>query len=176
VRLGGDPARGQFGQFNVAGNVSLAGTLNATTLLGGFQPNPGDTFRVLTFGSRTGDFTTKNLYHDDTVALTTSYKTTPGSLDLLAVLAPQHGSPGQPVPVSGQPFPTAPDIGPSILPAPAAPDGEGAGLPMPAVLGAASGAGQELEQLDSLFWLWADRPEAEAALEALGALVVPSGN
>jgi hypothetical protein len=173
VELG--PASSQFGQLNVTDHATLAGTLD-TTLVAPYHPNPGDTFQVLIFDSRTGDFTTKNLYRDDTVALTTSYRTTPDSLDLLAVPAPQHGSPGQPVPVSGQPFPTAPDIGPSILPVPPAPDGEGAGLPMPAAVGGAPGAGPEVERTDSLFWLWAERPEAEAALEALGALVLPAGS
>src|SRR5262249_18441856 len=49
----------QFDRLAVSGAASLAGTLNVTTL-GGFLPNIGDTFRVLTFASHTGDFDTYN--------------------------------------------------------------------------------------------------------------------
>ena len=44
-----------FDQLQVQGTASLAGTLNVSSI-GGFHPSIGDTFRVLTFASRTGDF------------------------------------------------------------------------------------------------------------------------
>ena len=42
--------------LSISGAATLSGTL-AVDLLGGFTPDLGDTFRVLSFGSRTGDFT-----------------------------------------------------------------------------------------------------------------------
>ena len=47
-------------QVNVSGTATLDGTLNMT-LIGAFVPGPTDVFTVMTFGSRVGDFATKNL-------------------------------------------------------------------------------------------------------------------
>jgi hypothetical protein len=60
VQLGDVPASGQFGQLVVTGQATLDGTLQID-LVNGYMPNPGDTFTIVTFGSRSGDFTTLNL-------------------------------------------------------------------------------------------------------------------
>jgi len=56
VGLGGTAA-GQFDRIQVTGAATLGGTLNVS-LVGGFLPAIGDTFEILTFASRTGDFAT----------------------------------------------------------------------------------------------------------------------
>jgi hypothetical protein len=55
IDLGGTTVGTQYDQLNVSGAVNLDGTL-LVQLINGFTPAPGDTFRVLVFGSRTGDF------------------------------------------------------------------------------------------------------------------------
>jgi outer membrane autotransporter protein len=55
IELG--PKGGISDQLSVSGHVSLAGALTVTNV-SGFTPSPGDQFRVLTFTSRTGDFST----------------------------------------------------------------------------------------------------------------------
>ncbi|MBX3301370.1 MAG: putative Ig domain-containing protein [Nitrospira sp.] len=49
-----------FGRLLIAGPASLDGTLDVT-LVDGFVPAPGDRFQFMTFGSRTGSFSTTNL-------------------------------------------------------------------------------------------------------------------
>jgi hypothetical protein len=58
VRLAGTNA-GQFDRLSVSGNAALDGTLRAT--LDGYAPVAGDTFPVLTFGTRTGSFATHDV-------------------------------------------------------------------------------------------------------------------
>jgi fibronectin-binding autotransporter adhesin len=48
------------GQLNVSGQASVDGTLSAVAV-DGYQPNPGDSFLVLTYGSRSGSFATVNV-------------------------------------------------------------------------------------------------------------------
>jgi hypothetical protein len=57
VQLGGTAA-GQFSQISVTGLATLDGTLNVT-LVNGFTPAAGNTFQIMPFGSRSGDFATK---------------------------------------------------------------------------------------------------------------------
>jgi hypothetical protein len=59
LQLGGSIAGSTFDQLQVDGTAMLAGTLNVS-LNSGFHAGLGDTFRVLTFGSRSGDFTAFN--------------------------------------------------------------------------------------------------------------------
>ena len=59
IEVGGATACGQRDQLQVSGVASLAGTLTAT-LTDGFTPTSGQTFPVVTYGSRTGTFTTVN--------------------------------------------------------------------------------------------------------------------
>ena len=59
IQVGGLTAGTEHDQLNVDGVATLSGTLNVA-LINGFSPADGDTFEVLTFGSRSGDFDTKN--------------------------------------------------------------------------------------------------------------------
>jgi hypothetical protein len=57
VQIGGSPASGLFGRLDVSAVANLDGTL-AVTLIG-YTPTSGDTYAVLTFGSRNeSDFAT----------------------------------------------------------------------------------------------------------------------
>ncbi|HUP94510.1 MAG TPA: filamentous hemagglutinin N-terminal domain-containing protein [Burkholderiales bacterium] len=58
VQLAGT-APGTFSALSVSGNAALAGTLNLSTI-GGYTPAIGDTFDVLTAGSRSGIFALTN--------------------------------------------------------------------------------------------------------------------
>jgi hypothetical protein len=58
VQLGGTAA-GQFSRVVVIGQATLDGILDVTEV-GGFTPAAGDTFQVMSFGSSSGDFATKN--------------------------------------------------------------------------------------------------------------------
>ena len=60
VQLGDVPASGQFGLLVVDNQATLNGTLQID-LVNGDPGNPGDTFPIVTFGSRSGDFTTLSL-------------------------------------------------------------------------------------------------------------------
>ena len=55
MELAGNVAGSQYDQFIVAGEASLAGTLEVS-LLDGFEPQAGDTFDILQFGALSGDF------------------------------------------------------------------------------------------------------------------------
>ncbi|HEX8071742.1 MAG TPA: FG-GAP-like repeat-containing protein [Pyrinomonadaceae bacterium] len=57
VEIGGATACTQFDRLAITGSATLGGTLNAT-LTGGFNPPAGQTFQVLTYGSRAGTFAT----------------------------------------------------------------------------------------------------------------------
>jgi hypothetical protein len=76
IQLGGTSA-GQFGQLTVSGTATLAGTLSVT-LVNGYVPTTGDTIPVLTYGSRSGDFTT------GPVGFNRSYDDVDGILNLVA--------------------------------------------------------------------------------------------
>jgi hypothetical protein len=58
INLGGT-APGQFDVLAVGGLATLDGTMNVS-LVNGFHPSLGDAFKVLTFGSRSGIFSTIN--------------------------------------------------------------------------------------------------------------------
>jgi hypothetical protein len=60
LHLGGTTVGSQYDQLQVHGLAMLDGTLNIT-LVGGFSPAVGDSFRILTFNSRSGDFAAINL-------------------------------------------------------------------------------------------------------------------
>jgi hypothetical protein len=59
VELGG-PAAGQFDRLQLSGSAALDGTLRVA-LANAFVPEPGQTFEVLTFGSRSGAFSSVEL-------------------------------------------------------------------------------------------------------------------
>ncbi len=56
---GTNPATPDFDQILVSGTATLAGTLNVS-LLNGFIPDKTESFQIMTFASRSGDFTTQN--------------------------------------------------------------------------------------------------------------------
>ncbi len=59
LNIGGLTAGSQFDQLAVGGSAMLAGTVNVS-LASGYTPNIADSFKVLTFAARTGDFQTYN--------------------------------------------------------------------------------------------------------------------
>jgi hypothetical protein len=59
IALGGTTAGTDYNQLIVTGLAMLDGTLNVT-LANGYMPNVGDSFQVLLFGSRSGDFAAEN--------------------------------------------------------------------------------------------------------------------
>jgi hypothetical protein len=76
VHLAGTAAGTQYGRLQVNGAARLDGTLNVL-LDDGFSPVEGNTFRVLTFNSRSGDFATKNFPDlGDGLALNPAYDST----------------------------------------------------------------------------------------------------
>jgi hypothetical protein len=60
LHLAGTAVGSQYDQLQVHGAAVLDGTLNVT-LVNGFTPANGNTFRILTFNSRSGDFAAMNL-------------------------------------------------------------------------------------------------------------------
>lgn len=58
IEIGGTTVATQYDRLTITGSATLAGTL-AITRLNNFTPVHTDTFRVLTFTQRTGDFTTR---------------------------------------------------------------------------------------------------------------------
>ena len=86
AELNGTAAGTSYDQVNVSGNATLAGTLNVTV---GYTPANNDFFDVLTIGgTRTGDFTTKNIPAiPGPGTLTASYVgTTPEELRITAIV------------------------------------------------------------------------------------------
>ena len=59
VEIGGLIPGTEFDRLSTSGAATLGGTLNLS-LINGYVPNLGDTFTIMTFGSRTGDFATVN--------------------------------------------------------------------------------------------------------------------
>jgi uncharacterized repeat protein (TIGR01451 family) len=59
IKLAG-PSVGEFDQLNITGSATLDGTLDVS-LINGYEPANGATFQAMTFGSLTGDFTTKTM-------------------------------------------------------------------------------------------------------------------
>jgi hypothetical protein len=57
IGLGGAGAGSQYGQLDVSGTATLVGTLDVS-LSNGFVPYPGETFDIVTAGSRSGTFQT----------------------------------------------------------------------------------------------------------------------
>ncbi len=81
IQLAGTSAS-QYGVLSVGGLATLAGTLNVTE--SSFNPAAGNSFQVITFGTRSGDFSTKNLTLADGNVLFANYS----SSGLTLVTAP----------------------------------------------------------------------------------------
>jgi len=59
IELRGRTAGTQYDRLNITGAATLDGTLNVT-LINGFLPSLGDSFRIMNYGSRTGAFVRVN--------------------------------------------------------------------------------------------------------------------
>jgi hypothetical protein len=59
IEIGGLTVGSQFDRLQVSGSAALNGTLNIS-LINSFMPSGGNSFQILTFGSRSGDFATYN--------------------------------------------------------------------------------------------------------------------
>ena len=81
IEIGGLTLGSQYDRLAVGGLATLDGTLDVD-LINAYSPNDGDVFRVLTFGSRSGDFSTKNLGQACLLTFTDAYDAT--GLDLTA--------------------------------------------------------------------------------------------
>jgi hypothetical protein len=60
IELGGHNVGSEYDRLNVQGTAQLAGTLEIQ-LLNSFQPAIGDTFKIMSYDSRIGQFTTLNM-------------------------------------------------------------------------------------------------------------------
>jgi hypothetical protein len=60
IKIGGTTAGTEYGRLATTGAATLNGTLNVS-LINGFVPNVGDSFTIMTYGSKTGTFSTVNL-------------------------------------------------------------------------------------------------------------------
>ena len=82
VQIGGTPDSGQFGQVDVVGTATLAGAFEVDPL-STFTASAGQDFRVVTFASATGSFSTVLGFGS-----TFSDAINPSSFDVYAFLAP----------------------------------------------------------------------------------------
>jgi hypothetical protein len=99
VAVGGHGQSGPFSQLAISGTATLAGTLNVS-FTSGFTPDPGDDYPVLTFHSKSGDFSTETgLAVSGTLSLSPVYDSasTPNNLSLRTVGVPT-------VSINGGPF------------------------------------------------------------------------
>jgi hypothetical protein len=71
IELGGSTIGSQYDSIAVAGQLSLAGTLDVS-LIEGFTPNAGQSFNILDWGGLTGTFTSINLPSLEGLAWNTS--------------------------------------------------------------------------------------------------------
>src|SRR5262249_10277135 len=85
IEIGGTTPGSQHDRLTVSGTAALAGTLNVSRI-SGFLPGAPDTFTILTFASRTGDFSTNNGLTFPGGLFERMFN--PGDLTLLANLAP----------------------------------------------------------------------------------------
>ncbi len=60
IEIGGLTAATEFDRFAVGGRATLAGALNVS-VINNFNPSVGNSFQIMTYGSRTGEFSTVNL-------------------------------------------------------------------------------------------------------------------
>jgi hypothetical protein len=75
IDLGGTTVGTQYDQLHVNGSVTLDGSL-VVELIDGFSPSAGQSFQILTFSSRTGDFATMRFPDLGTLFLDPVYNST----------------------------------------------------------------------------------------------------
>jgi hypothetical protein len=108
VQIIGSTAGSLYGQLRISGSASLAGVLNIG-FIGGYSPPSGTTFRLLTFGSASGSFSTIN---SGGTSVTPQYDSADFSVLAMADPHPNSVEGDQP---EEEPA-TAGDIGESIVP------------------------------------------------------------
>ncbi len=74
LEIGGTVPGTQYDKLVISGTATLDGTLNVS-LIDSFAPSVGNTFQVMTFASRNGDFTAWNVPQPGNVALVIGYLT-----------------------------------------------------------------------------------------------------
>ena len=86
VAIGGLVPGSLYGQLNVTSQATLAGALSVS-LLNGYDPPPGDSYRILNFDSRVGDFDAEfGLHLGDGTGFSPIYNTAPSpGLDLTVI-------------------------------------------------------------------------------------------
>ena len=98
IQIGGTNVATDYDQLAVSGAINLSGTLNVT-LIDPFVPAVSNSFRIVTFASRTGDFSSVNgLVLTTNLALQATYSGS--ALDLVAA---STNSPGAPPTIVAQP-------------------------------------------------------------------------
>ncbi len=117
VQIGGTPASGQFGVVTVTGTAALAGTFQVTPI-NGFTGSAGQDFKVMTFASASGSFSTVlgfgSTFSEATNATSLdlyAYRN-PADLQVSNVSAQATATAGQPITVTWQ----VTDQGPSNAP------------------------------------------------------------
>jgi hypothetical protein len=81
IEIGGTTLGSQYDRLVISGSATLDGTLNVS-LINGFLPAAADSFRVLTYGSLTGQFATINGLNSGGAPLNAQYN--PTNLTLVA--------------------------------------------------------------------------------------------
>jgi hypothetical protein len=82
LELGGLIPDSTYDRLNITGNALLDGALNITAI-NNFTPSPGDSFRIMTYGSLTNSFVNVNIQNTGNITFETRYKT--NALDLITV-------------------------------------------------------------------------------------------
>ena len=90
IEVGGTTPVTQYDQLNISGPVKLDGTLNIS-LINGFGATQGQSFRVITFGSRNGTFATFNGLQSGAITL---FAANLGANDLILDAASHRREPG----------------------------------------------------------------------------------
>jgi RHS repeat-associated protein len=109
IQIGDSPESGKFGRMNITGTANLDGVLNIV-LVDGFGPRAGQSFEIMTFGSRNGQFSTVNglvvgkmklfdIVYTDNAIILTSLKNA-ADLAVSSITIPSSGVPGQNVTIS----------------------------------------------------------------------------
>jgi hypothetical protein len=94
IQLGGSPSSGEYGRLVATDDLGLAGSLSVG-LANNYEPAAGDSFSVLAFGSRTGDFASKELPRLEN-GLHFKARYSSGNLNLIVTAFPPSFTAGDP--------------------------------------------------------------------------------
>ncbi len=109
IEIGGTTPGSEYDRLSIAGSANLAGILNIS-LINGFGPTQGESFSIMTFGSRIGTFATINGLQSGALALFTANlgandlilnaAATDADLSFDSVTIPASGTSGQNVSIT----------------------------------------------------------------------------